>query len=215
MAGTGWQSSDLLARFNAMAGRPTTDAILDADKYRRLADAQDTVLGKISTVAKSINAAAPVTMATSDGGYTWTFGTDGNGYATFALGGRIYPTLSAIPDYPWIPGTDYLDEGTQVRMPNNVPWGGPLYWYGVIPPQQMSASVQPIIQPPPARILIVIEAVRTFAQEYLRNAALTDEMSSEWERQWPNWITAIRKHLRGGRWGGRAGFLGVAGVGRW
>lgn len=214
MAGTGWQSSDLLSRFNAMAGRPTTDAITDPQKYQRLADAQDTVLELIATICPSKQASAPVTMASGDGGYTWTFGTDGNGYATFPLGGRIYSQLNAIPDYPWLPGQDYLDEGTQIRTMNNVPWTGSLYWYGVVPPQAITASVQPIIQPPAARILIVLEAVRAFATEYVRNGALADEMSAEWDRQWPRWITAIRKHLRGGRLGGRAGFLSLNGVGR-
>lgn len=215
MAGTGWQSSDLLTRFNQMAGRPTTDAITPAEKYVRLADAHDVVLQRIATLCPSVLASAPVTMASSDGGYTWTFGTDGNGYATFPLGGRIYPTLSSIPDYPWIPGRDYLDEGTTVRMPNNVPWTGSLYWYGVTPPQAISATVQPVIQPPPARILVVIEAVRSFAEEYVRNGALADEMSAKWDREWPVQITVIRKHLRGGRYGGRVGFLALIGVGRW
>ncbi len=62
---------------------------------------------------------------TADGGYTFTFGTDGNGYALFPLGkANIYPSLNAVPNYPWVPGVDYLDEGTQIRMPNNIAYSG-------------------------------------------------------------------------------------------
>jgi hypothetical protein len=199
MAGTGWDSSDLLTRFNAYAGRPTTDGITDAQKYQRLADAQNAVLVEIANVVPRIQYGAPTAMTSADSGYTWTFGTDGNGYSLFPLGkASIYPSLDAIPDYPWQPGIDYLDEGTQIRMPNHVPWTGSLYWYGMTQPQAMSASVQPVLSPPGARILIVIKAVQEFAEEYLRNAALADQMQIRWDREWPKYATMFRKHFRGG-----------------
>jgi len=172
VAGTGWQSTDLLSRFNAMAGRPSADAITDTVKYGLLADAQDAVMSRIAAICGKQQNQAPTAMSTADGGYTWTFGTDGNGYALYPLGARVYPTLTSIPDYPWTPGLDYLDEGTTIRMPNNMAWTGSLYWYGIVGPQAISASVQPVIQPPPARILIVIDAVRSFAEQFVRNGAL-------------------------------------------
>lgn len=200
MAGTGWQSSDLLTRFNAYAGRPTTDAITDAQKYLRLADGQEAVLLEIAAVSPKQLYGAPTAMTSADGGYTWTFGVDGNGYQNFPLGNaQIFPSLAAVPDYPWRPGVDYLDEGTQIRTPNNVPWSGTLYWYGITAPQQISASVQPVIQPPQARVLIVIKAVEIFAEEYLRNAALADQMAVKWARQWPRYATLLRKHFSGAR----------------
>ena len=197
MAGTGWQSSDLLARFNALANRPAADAISDATKYQLLADSQDTVLSRIAAICGKGQNQAPTAMATADGGLTWTFGTDGNGYPLYPLGAKVYPTLSAVPDYPWSPGIDYLDEGTLIRMPNGISWAGPLYWYGVVGPQAISASVQPVIQPPPARILIVIDAVRTFSEQAVRNVQLVDQMDMKWEREWGTQMTSIRKHLRG------------------
>ena len=197
MAGTGWQSSDLLTRFNQLSGRPVTDAITDATKYQRLADAQDSVITRIAAICGKQQMSAPTAMATADGGATWTFGTDGNGYALYPLGGKVFPSLASVPDYPWTPGLDYLDEGTQIRMPNGLKWTGPLYWYGVSGPQQISASVQPVLQPPPARILIVIDAVRTFAEEFTRNAGLADQMEAKWAREWPTQMTSIRRHLRG------------------
>lgn len=216
MAGTGWDSVDLLSRFNALSGRPTTDAITAAAKYQRLADAQDTIVTKISGITKAAFPTAPVAMTSADGGYTWTFGVDGNGYALYPYGARIYPTLTAVPDYPWMPGVDYLDEGVRIRMPNGLAWGGPLYWYGVTPPQQLSSTVQPIIQPPSARILIVIEAVRSFAEEYTRDTALADQMSIKFERAWGENMTLIRKHLRGNGRSRLIGFqYGGIGVGSW
>lgn len=213
MPGTAWQSSDLLTRFNALAGRPTTDAITDAEKYQRLADGQNDVLVEIAGLSPRQLYGTPQAMSSSDGGYTWTFGTDGNGYDLFPLGmAQIYPNLNAVPDYSWRPGYDYLDYGTYITLPNNVPWAGPLYWRGITPPEAISASVQPVIQPPPSRILIVIRAVSNFAREYSRNPNLVTEMEERWAREFPKHMTMIRRHFRGaaqlgpltGAWG-RAG----------
>lgn len=199
MAGTGWQSADLLTRFNQLAGRPDADAIPDATKYQYLADAQQSVVAKIASIAPRVLYNPPTAMTTADGGYTFTFGTDGNGYPLFPMGKTgIFPSLVSIPDYPWQPGIDYLDEGVQIRMPNNRQWSGPLYWYGITPPQQMSATVQPVLQPPPARILIVIEAVRTFAEEFARNPALVSTMENKWANEFGPWMTQLRRHFRGG-----------------
>ncbi len=200
MSGVGWTSADCLTRFNAWAGRPSSDAITAAEKYERIADGQEAVLIEVANVAKNSIIGAPTAMTSADGGYVWTFGTDGNGYANFPLGlASIYPNLDAIPDYPWQPGIDYLDEGTQIRIPNNIAWSGPLYWRGITAPQRISASVQPFIQPPQSRILIVIKAVQQFAEEYLRNAAIVDEMQMRWDREWPKHATMLRRHFRGGR----------------
>lgn len=219
MPSTGWESTDLLTRFNAFAGRPTTDAITSAQKYQRLSDAQEAVITEISTVAPKPLYGAPALMTTADGGYTYTFGTDGQGYALFPLGKtRIYPSLNAVPDYAWRPGVDYLDEGVQIRMPNNVPFAGPLYWQGITPPAAITAVVQPVLQPPSSRILIVIKAVESFAEEFLRNAALADQMRARWDREWPKNCTMIRRHFSGARPSGSVtgsvgGYGGYGGVG--
>lgn len=207
MAGTGYQSSDLLALFKTLVPRLASgDAISDANLYTRLAQAQDDVLADVVNVAWKSVVGAPTAMTSADGGYTWTFGTDGNGYALFPLAARIYPNLVAIPDYPWTPGRDYLDEGTQVRMPNNQAWSGTLYWQGVTPPQALSASVQPVLEPPPARLLIALRAARDFASEGKRDPELYQLMDRRYAEQWAKWATVIRKHLRGrGRLGPLSG----------
>ncbi len=199
MASVGWQSSDLLTRFNQTAGRPATDAITDPAKYIFLSDGQEAVITEVAGVMPKPLLGAPTLMTSADGGYTFTFGTDGNGYALFPIATKIYPSLNAIPDYPWKPGIDYLDEGVQIRMPNNIAWSGSLYWRGITLPQQISASVQPVIQPPPSRTLIVTKGVQLFAEQFLRNAALADQMEIRWQRQWPKHCTMMRRHFSGAR----------------
>lgn len=219
MTASGYSSADLLTRFNRWAGRPTVDAMTDAQKYAFLADGQDAVFMEVANVAQNSLIGAPTLMTTADGGYTFTFGTDGNGYPLFPLGkAEIYSALAAIPNYPWRPGLDYLDEGVQIRIPNNLQWSGTLYWRGMTAPQAISSTVQPVLQPPPARILIVIKAVQQFADEFVRNPALADRMEIRWEREWGKYATAIRKHFRGayplgpltsgGPFGGLAGSFG-------
>lgn len=205
MAGSNWSSADLLTRFNQLAGRPTppqgSDAVLDSEKYQYLSDAQEFVLTQIESIVPRVLYGPPVQLVTTDEGYTFSFGTDGNGYPLFPSGkAGIFSDLSAIPDAPLIPGVDYLDEGTQIRMPNDTQWNSsPLYWYGITPPQALSDTVQPILQPPSARILIVIEAVRSFAESYARNPSLMDMMDRKWERTFGPQMTAIRLHFRGKR----------------
>ena len=200
MPASGWASSDLLTRFNEWAARPTSnDPITDAQKYRRLSDGQDQIILEVANLSGRILYSAPVLMTSADGGYVYTYGVDGNGYALFPLAGHIYPTLSAVPSYPWVPGVDYLDEGTQIRSLNNAPFPVAPYWYGISQPQQLSSSVNPVIQPPQARVLIVIRAVQDYAEEGGRNVELAAIMGARWAREWPVYATQIRKHLRGRR----------------
>lgn len=199
MPSTGWESEDLLRRWNQKAGRPASDAITDESKYGWLADGQASVITKIAGIVPRVLYGAPTAMETADGGYTWTFGEDGNGYALFPMGkARIFMDLVSVPFAPLRPGIDYLDEGTTIRMPNNMPWSGTLYWYGIDPPEQLSETVQPVLFPPSARILIVIEAVRQFAQQFGRNNALEQAMDREWDNEFPPTMTMLRTHFRGG-----------------
>lgn len=204
MAGTGWSSADLLSRFNLLAGRPTgsgaVDSIDDPTKYQYLADAEQYVITRIAAIKPSILYGAPQALTTADGGLTFTFGTDGNGYELFPMGrAQIYPSLNAIPGYAWQPGIDYLDQGTSIRMPNNTPYAGTLYWYGITPTQQLSAIVEPVLMPPSSRQLIVIYAVKTFAESAnVRNADLADRMSVRFELEFGQNATMWRKHFSGG-----------------
>lgn len=199
---SGWESADLLTRWNRAVGRPDTDALKDVTKYQYLADAQDAIITRIASISAKVLYGAPKPLITTDGGYTYTFGVDGNGYPLFPMGpAKIFNSLTAIPDYPLIPGVDYLDEGTTIRGPNNlpIPGPGPLYWYGLTPPARMSATVQPILQPPPFRICIMLKAASDWAQtQGVLNANTVDRYEGQYEREFARNMTQVRKHFQAG-----------------
>lgn len=168
-------------------------------KYRRLSDGQDQVILECANLMGRILFTPPFQMVSTDGGYTYHYGVDGNGYPLFPLAGFIYPTLNAVPNYAWVPQRDYLDEGTQIRGMNGTVIPQAPYFYGIVQPAQLSDTVQPVIQPPQSRVLIVIQAVKRYAEEGNRNRDLAATMSARWDEDWKRWATAIRKHLRGPR----------------
>ena len=214
-----WASADLLKRFNELAGRQSSsDTIADADKYRRLADAQNVVLADAAArVPKAfypkVAYGAMPTLSTTDN-QVFTFGTDVNGDALFPIGKvEIYPDLQSIPDTPWIEGMDYLNEGTQIRIPSNRTWGGTLYWRGIAPVADLSAANQPAIIPPAFRILIVYEAVRRFSEEGKADLELADRMAANYAREFARYCLTLKTQFsNGGALGGVSGrnltFLG-------
>ena len=196
-------SAYLLTQFNRKAGRPATDAIPDAAKYQRLSESQQRIVAMLSAVAPASLypkvAYGSLPQFTTSDNQVFTLPVDANGYPTFAMGhGGVYSSLNDIPDSPWMEGVDYLNEGTQLRIPNNGTYSGALYWYGVVSPAELSASVQPVLYPEASRELIVIDAVRQFAQEGVRNPPLIDEMTNEWDRAWPQWCLVWKTQFRKG-----------------
>ena len=211
-------SADLLTRFNELAGRGASDTISDSNKYRRLADAENVVLADAASrvpkafVNKGSYAAMP-TLSTTDS-QVFTFGTDVNGDPLFPIGKvEIYPSLSSVPDSPWIEGVDYLNEGTQIRIPSNRTWGGTLYWRGIAPVLPIDGTNQPSIIPPPFRMLIVYEAVRRFAEEGKADLELADRMAMNYQREFARFCLTLKTQFsNGGALGGMSGrnltFLG-------
>lgn len=203
MTGSGWESADLLARWNRAVGRnypDGQDSMKDAAKYQLLADAQAAILQRIAGIDARTLFGAPQQLTSGDGGLTYTFGLDGNGYPLFPAGpAKIFNHLNAIPSYSLTPGLDYLDEGTTIRGPNNLPIPGPLYWYGFTFPGQMSATVQPILEPPSARICIVYKAASDYAEtNNVINANTADRYAAKYEVEFGQAMTVIRKHFKGG-----------------
>jgi hypothetical protein len=202
MAAT-WDSAYLLSLFNRKAGRPATDSITDVSKYQRLSESQNRVIAMIASVApyslypKVAYGSFP-TLSTTDN-QVFTFGTDSNGYAITPIGKTgIYPTLNSIPDFPWRENDDYLNEGSQIRIPDNRTYSGTLYWRGVTQPADIDATHQPSIIPEGARELIVIDAVRQFSEEGARNSNLAALMLGEWNTAWPTWCLAWKTSFRQG-----------------
>lgn len=138
------------------------------------------------------------TMTTSDN-QVFTFGTDTNNYPIFPIGKTgIYRNLADIPDYPMVEGCDFLDEGNQIRIPNNRTYTGTLYWRGIQQPADIDATHQPSLIPEASRELFVIDAVRQFANEYSRNPALAQAMESEFAQAWPRWLLAWKTQFKSG-----------------
>ncbi len=202
MTAAGYQSTELLTRFNQLTGRPASgDSIIDTVKYQYLADAQAELIGEAVTIAPKpfITGPVDITANTTDN-KVFTFGTDADGYPIFAMNTRIYTALNAVPNWPLQPDADYLDEGTQIRIPNNMTNPYPaLIWYGVAFPQRMSASVQAVLQPPAARLMIPYRAAAIFAEGAgVRNEKLADRMNLKCTKAFGDWMTVVRKHFRGG-----------------
>ena len=193
-----YASSDLLALWNDYAGRPASgDAISDANKYARLARAQNVVIEDLAArvpqpqYSHAVYGSTP-TLTTTDN-QVFTFGSDGNSDASFPIGKvNIYSSLASIPDAPLREGLDYLWEGTQIRIPNNRTYSGTLYWRGVAPLLALDGTNQPVLSPPPARILIVLEAVRAYATEGGRNMELAQQMASEYGVSFARWCLTLK-----------------------
>jgi len=126
----------------------------------------------------------------------------------------IYQSLSDIPDNPWREGRDYLNEGTQIRIPNNGSYSGTLYWRGITPPADINAATQPSLFPEASRELIAIKAAYNFACEGNRNPELADRMYAKYQERFPYWCLTWRTAFRNGgalgTWTGRDMAIGGA-----
>lgn len=179
-----YDSAYLLALFNRLTGRPTSDSISDPSKYQRLTEAQNEIVAAIAAICPNVlyptvTYASIPTLSTADGGKTFTFGTDSNGYSITPLGkAQIYTSLNDIPSNPWREGVDYIAlGGTAIQIPNNNTYSGTLYWRGISPPADIDASHQPSLFPEASRVLIAVRAAYNFGGEGVRNPDLVATMA--------------------------------------
>lgn len=196
----------LLDLFNRLTGRKSAEAAIpDTTKYTWLSEAQNEVVSEIATIApwvlyQKVGYGAMPTLATTDN-QVFTFGLDSDSNPIMPFGKtQIYRNLSDIPDMPMIPDWDYLDEGTQIRLPRNRTYTGTLYWRGVVMPGVIDATHDPAFNPRPLNELVAIRAAKNFAESgNLRNAALADRMRLRWKERFPYWMLVLRKQFdRGG-----------------
>lgn len=186
----------LLQLFNEKAGRASSDQVDAATKYRKLSQGQQRVVGEIAAIYPQALYAAPAAMTTTDR-KVYTFGTSG-GEPIVPDGVKVYHSLNDVPDDPYAPGVDYLDEGTQIRWPNNRTGPATLYYQGIPPLADIAADSAPSLQPKEARELIVIRAVELWAAENNRRPDLVDAMRAEWASLFPVWMLRFRKRFRHG-----------------
>lgn len=116
------------------------------------------------------------TLTTTDGGQTFTFGTDANGYAIAPFGkAAIYRSLNDIPDWPMVLNVDYIPLGsTAIQIKDNQSYTGTLYWRGVIQPGSINDDGlhEPALFPEGSRMLIAYKAAINFLLEGGRNPVL-------------------------------------------
>lgn len=190
-----WDSADLLARVKRYINRPSSDELVtDAFVYALLTEAQTEVLAEIATLAPLSQMGAPVQLSTADSGVTYTFGTDANGHAIFPLACEVYGEVDGreMRACSWNSWGDFVIEGDKIRMPGNRAQtftAGP-YARFVRADASISDSIEPILKPAPARILLVCKALLNYAAV----GSLRDPKSWEekYDRAWKIWITAMQ-----------------------
>lgn len=204
-----WDSANLRRKLLNKIRRPASDEdLLEPDgttdaTWDLLKEGQEHWVAIIASTVPEALYGAPVLLTSADGGKTYTFGNDGNGQPIFPLGhveirasrtGRLL-----IPTAEYGNG-DFVMEGDRIRIPGNKSktFGGVgPYARFVTMPDTLDATHQPIIKPGPARILIVLRAAITWANQ----GGLRDP--SPWEREeaekWGLWLNAYRTqfHLAG------------------
>lgn len=195
-----WDSPDLLSQFNDVTGRPAVDQITDASKYARLARSQQAVIEDVAAIYPYClyRAAGPVTLTTSDS-KVYTFGTDAQGNAVAPMGHvAVFRNLSDYPDNPMREGVDFLNEGTQIRIPNDRTEQATLYAHFIPTPADIAADVDAAIRPAPARRLIVLKAAEWFGREGGRDYALADDMKMEYAGEFAKHMLVWRTQFRAG-----------------
>lgn len=165
-----YDSADLLQRLRDLSGRPATDELLtDTLGYTLLADAQRQVVLDIAARVPQHLMGPPTLLTSTDGGYTYTFGSDDDGNAAFVVGhcevyardGGQQLVASSYGDGEG----DFVIEGDRIRIPRGQSRTftlGPYARYVKVP-LLLNASVQPILKPVWGRQAIVYGALMRFA----------------------------------------------------
>lgn len=206
-----WNAADCLSQFNDKAGRPygvSETVFTDVRKYALLSRAQSRVVALLAgrmpdVLYPAMTDGSLPTLTTSDGGYTYTFGTDTYGNSLAPIGNvALYANEADAPNAPLRLGVDYYRATPQsIAFPNGNTYGGTLYWRGITPPADIDAAHDPGLYPEASRELIVIEAARQYGTQQPTDALLVAAMQAEWQRAWPEWCLVWQDQFRsGGAW---------------
>lgn len=210
---TVWASADLLRRFKRLAGIADVNEDDDTlDLYPILASAEVEVIREIANRYPHAlyDRQGPTRLTPSEDRKTFSFGTDGNGNPVLPLGWvQISPRMTAFAgddSYYWREGVDFLDEGTQIRMPSDRRYAGDLWGRWVPTPPGISSTVAPVLQPAEARELIAIKATELYATEGNTRPDLADAMRKLWggphnghpPGKFASWMLTYRRRYRGG-----------------
>ena len=199
-----FDAPDCLARLRFQIRRPTTDETLsDGQAYQLLTDAQNILYDDVAVRSRNAFLTTPALMVTTDGGQTYGFGTDSNGYPQLPMAKvQLFYRLSDIPDGALIEGWDFLNEGAIVRRPNAGTFPSAPYWRGVPQPADISATSAPT-SPVSARLCLIYKA----AELYTSLGSLRD--GSTYAQLYASQLSRILLRLKtefgASGWGGLSG----------
>ena len=165
-----------------------TEYPADADLYAFLRDGENRVKHEVGSMCPEILRGAPVLMTSADGGYTYTFGVDGESNAIAPIGHvSIYPSRSQIPFEPLISGVEYVFEGTKIRFTEYTPrtFGDGPYAQFITPTLVIAATTTLVTLPVQLRLLAVHDACIRYAQSgaVLDSTPYEAAYESEFQRQ--------------------------------
>ncbi len=165
-----WDSADLLARCQRESGVPAVAAYpLAADWYAWLTQAQHEWIREIASHVPEALYGPPTLLTTADGGETYRFPTYyvGDTGTKYVFAVELYDKKDGAllrPGPYWDSGSDYVFEGDRIRFPlgrKKTFANGPFARYVAEPPD-ISASSEPVLRPPSARVLLVYRAVELY-----------------------------------------------------
>lgn len=203
-----WDSADLLRRCLFRSRRPDTDEEMTDSSggsywYDLLTEAQSYWYDLFAATVPEVLYGPPVLMQTADAGYTYYFGSPTADPKVYPIGhleiresrsGRVL-----IPGSDW-QERDFVMEGDHIRIPNGKQktfTAGP-YARFVTRPGAISATIQPTLQPPDARMLLVNRALILWAGQA---GGMRDPSSFEKEEanNWSRILNSLRTqfHLAG------------------
>jgi hypothetical protein len=195
-------SADIVRRAKLRLNRPATDEAFTATTaddvlYDFATEEQDEITKLLAVYVPDALWTVPTALTSSDGGYTYGFGTDTDGAAIFALGRfHVYEARTHIPDTPLVVGVDFTVEGTVLRMPHQSPRtfadSGPWAQY-VAPSNVITSSTQPTI-PKIARLCLVARVASRGAK---RLGLDPSEHDADAEASWLQVLAAIRTQAHG------------------
>ena len=162
-----YDTADLLERVKRLAKRPETDVeTVDTDWYRYLADAQLYWLGQFQIHFPRINWDTWELMTPDSDNKVYSFaGTPIGRVEIYPSKRSPYPLRAAAPSDH---SGDFVWEGTSsIRMMGDAArtFGDGPYARYIERPTAIAADVEPIMQPPEARLLLVYSAAAAWAHE--------------------------------------------------
>jgi len=190
-----WDSAALLSKLRTKLHRPTADELATTPLlYELLTEAEGEVMAEVTALAPTSQMGAPVLLTSADGGVTYTFGTDDDGERVFPLACEVYATAGGheLHASSWDATGDFVVEGDRIRMPRNeaVTFDSGPYARFVRADNTISASSEPILKPPPARMLIVLKAAIKFAG--IGSLRDPQPWQEEYDAAFRRWITVMR-----------------------